>query len=402
LIFPIRAGVLFFLKKSRLEAFVGPGIDFETVVHPDWAIEAESRDRRMRDKSRNESAESDRQGAPKPSLRQPSIKDIAKLAQVSHPTVSRALQNSPLVNAKTAEKIRRIAREAGYRPSAVARGLVMRRTRTIGLVVTSVSDPFTGEVVTGIEQTASDHGYCVYLSDSNADPQREKKAVQAFAEQRVDGIIVTSSRVGALHLPLLTEMMVPVVLVNDQHPGSVAHSVLICNEEGTRMLTEHLIGLGHKRIAYIGDQSGYQSDTERISAYKAALEAAGIPLRKDLIAYGDGKPAAALEAMNALLSISKPPTAVCCYNDMTALGAMRAIRMHGLRIPEDISVVGFDDLFVASYTEPPLTTIHQPMRRMGQLAMESLVKLMAGEASVPQIRVPAEMVVRESTAPVRK
>ena len=141
-------------------------------------------------------------GASKRVLRQPSIKDIARLARVSHPTVSRALQNSPLVNAKTAEKIRKNAKESGYRASAVARGLVTRRTRTIGLVVTTVADPFTSEVVTGIEQTANDHGYCVFLADSNADPDRERKIVQSFAEQRVDGIIVTSSRVGALYLPL--------------------------------------------------------------------------------------------------------------------------------------------------------------------------------------------------------
>lgn len=363
-----------------------------------WSLERAG----MGSKNGSEPTETSHPGTVRIPLRQPSIKDIARIARVSHPTVSRALQNSPLVNPKTAEKIRKIAREAGYKPSAVARGLVTRRTRTIGLVVTTVSDPFTCEVVTGIEQTANDHGYCVYLADSNADPEREKKVVQTFAEQRVDGIIVTSSRVGALHLPLLSEMMVPIVLVNDQHPGSVAHSVLICNEDGTRMLTEHLIGLGHRRIAYIGDQSGYQSDTERMVGYRMALEAAGIPLHKDLVVHGDGKPGAALCAMNSLLDLREPPTAVCCYNDMTALGTMRAIRMRGLRVPEDISVVGFDDLFLAAYTEPPLTTIRQPMRRMGQLAMESLVQLMTGQESVSQIHIPAEMIVRESTAPVRK
>ncbi len=335
--------------------------------------------------------------ASKKMLRQPSIKDIARLARVSHPTVSRALQNSPLVNAKTAEKIRRIAKESGYRASAVARGLVTRRTRTIGLVVTTVSDPFTSEVVTGIEQTANDHGYCVFLADSNADPEREKKIVQSFAEQRVDGIIVTSSRVGALYLPLLSEMMVPIVLVNDQYPGAFVHSVMICNQEGTRAVTEHLIGLGHRRIAYIGDQFGYQSDTERFAGYREALGAAKIRVHPELAVRGDGKPEAALHAMDQLLELSNPPTAVCCYNDMTALGAMRSIRMHGLRVPEDISVAGFDDLFVASYTDPPLTTVRQPMRRMGLLAMENLIKLMSGQESVVRVKVKAELIVREST-----
>jgi DNA-binding LacI/PurR family transcriptional regulator len=338
--------------------------------------------------------------APKKMLRQPSIKDIARLARVSHPTVSRALQNSPLVNAKTAEKIRKIAKESGYRASAVARGLVTRRTRTIGLVVTTVSDPFTSEVVTGIEQTANDHGYCVFLADSNADPEREKKIVQSFAEQRVDGIIVTSSRVGALYLPLLSEMMVPIVLVNDQYPGAFVHSVMICNQEGTKAVTEHLIELGHRRIAYIGDQFGYQSDTERFAGYREALDAAKIRVHPELAVRGDGKPEAALHAMEQLLALSDPPTAICCYNDMTALGAMRSIRMHRLRVPEDISVAGFDDLFIASYTDPPLTTVRQPMRRMGLLAMENLIKLMSGQESVVRVKIKAELIVRESTAKI--
>lgn len=339
-------------------------------------------------------------GTSKQGLRQPSIKDIARLARVSHPTVSRALQNSPLVNAKTAEKIRKIAKESGYRASAVARGLVTRRTRTIGLVVTTVADPFTSEVVTGIEQTANDHGYCVFLADSNADPDRERKIVQSFAEQRVDGIIVTSSRVGALYLPLLSEMMVPIVLVNDQHPGAFVHSVMICNQDGSRAVTEHLVGLGHRRIAYIGDQFGYQSDTERFAGYREALNAAAIPFLPELVVRGDGKPEAAMRAMDELLALKGPPTAVCCYNDMSALGAMRSIHMLGLRVPEDISIAGFDDLFVASYTQPPLTTVRQPMRRMGQLAMENLIKLMSGQESVVRIKINAELIVRESTARV--
>ncbi len=335
-------------------------------------------------------------------LRQPSIKDIARLAHVSHPTVSRALQNSPLVNPRTAENIRKIADQAGYRASAVARGLVTRRTRTIGLVVTTVVDPFTSEVFSGIEQEAHDRGYCVFLSESNADPERERQVVRTFAERRVDGIIVTSSRVGALYLSLLSEMMVPIVLVNNQHPGAFVHSVMIRNLEGSRAAASHLIRLGHRRIGYIGDQIGYQSDAERCAGYREALEAAGIPFTPSLAVQGDGKPEAAMRAMDQLLALSHPPTAVCCYNDMTALGAMRSIRLHGKRVPEDISVVGFDDLFFASYTEPPLTTVRQPMRRMGQMAMESLINLMSGDVSEIRIKVEPELIVRESTAKVKR
>jgi DNA-binding LacI/PurR family transcriptional regulator len=353
----------------------------------------------MPDKDAGKSAGVAQPGSPaRWGLRQPSIKDIARLARVSHPTVSRALQNSPLVNPQTAAKIRKIADEAGYRASAVARGLVTRRTRTIGLVVTTVADPFAGEVVCGVEQTANDHGYSVFLADSNADPVREKKVVQAFAERRVDGIIVTSSRVGALYLPLLEEMMVPIMLVNDQHPGAFVHSVMIANLEGMRAAAQHLIGLGHRRIAYLGDLLGYQSDVERHAGYRQALDAAGIAAMPELVVRGDGKPEAAMAAMEKLLALADPPTAVCCYNDMSALGAMRQIRARGLRVPDDVSVAGFDDLFFAAYTQPPLTTVRQPMRRMGQVAMESLFKLMSGEESVAQIKVDAELIVRESTA----
>jgi DNA-binding LacI/PurR family transcriptional regulator len=334
-------------------------------------------------------------------VRQPSIKDIARLAHVSHPTVSRAMQHSPLVNPRTAEKIRKIAEQAGYHASAVARGLVTRRTRTIGLVVTTVSDHFTSEVFSGIEREAHDRGYCVFLAESSADPQREKDVVRTFAERRVDGIIVTSSRVCALYLPLLSEMMVPIVLLNNHHPGAFVHSVMIRNQEGGRAAASHLIELGHRRIAYLGDQFGHQSDAERCAGYRKALHAAGIQFIPELVVQGDGKPEGGLRAMDRLLALADPPTAVCCYNDMTALGAMRSIRLHGLRVPEDISVAGFDDLFFASYTQPPLTTVRQPMRRMGQLAMESLFKLMSGDASQFRIKVEAELIVRESTARVR-
>ena len=340
-------------------------------------------------------------GAARQMPRQPSIKDIARLARVSHPTVSRALQNSPLVNAETAARIRKIAEATGYRASAVARGLVTRRTKTIGLVVTTVGDPFASEVVCGIEETANDHGYAVFLADSNGDPEREKNVVREFAERRVDGILVTSSRVGALYLPLLKEMMVPIVLLNDQYPGEFVHSVMINNMDGMRAVMDHVTGLGHKRIAYIGAVNGYQTDTERFAVYREALQKAKIPIAAELVVHSDGLPGTARDVTERLLGLGEPPTAICCYNDMTALGAMRAVRARGLRIPDDISVTGFDDLFFAAYSEPPLTTVRQPMRKMGQLAMENLLKLMNDRRAAAQIWVDAELIVRGSTAAPR-
>jgi DNA-binding LacI/PurR family transcriptional regulator len=328
-----------------------------------------------------------------------SIKDIAKIANVSHSTVSRALQGSPLINPETVERIRRIANESGYRASAVARSLVTRHTRTIGTVVTTIADPFTAGVVSGIEDAANDHGFSVFLANSNADPDREVRVVRSFEERRVDGIIVTSSRAGAVYTPMIEQMHIPIVLLNNQHPSEFVHSVMIANTEASFQATRYLIELGHRRIAYLGDQFGGQSDSERFAGYRRALDSSDLPFRPELLVHGDGKAEGGGPAMAQLLSLSQRPTAVFCYNDMTALGALLQIRAAGLRVPQDISLVGFDDLFVAQYSDPPLTTVRQPMRQMGRLAMETLFQLLSGVESTQNIKVPGELIVRESTAP---
>jgi DNA-binding LacI/PurR family transcriptional regulator len=327
-----------------------------------------------------------------------SIKDIARLASVSHSTVSRALSGSPLINSETATRIRQLAEQAGYRPSFAARSLVTSRTATIGVVVTTIADPFAAEVVLGIEDAANDHNYSVILANSNAQPERELKVVRAFEERRVDGIIVTSSRVGAKYVETLSQTRVPIVLLNNQHPSEFMHSVMIDNIDASLRAIRHLIELGHERIAYIGDRFGCQSDTERFGGYRSALDLAYLPFVPQYVAHGDGKPEGGASAMATLLALPSVPTAVFCYNDMTALGALRAIAARGLRVPADISVVGFDDLFIAQYTSPALTTVRQPMREMGRLALETLIKLAGGAASQPNIKVPGELIVRDSTA----
>jgi DNA-binding LacI/PurR family transcriptional regulator len=326
-----------------------------------------------------------------------SIKDVARAANVSHSTVSRALRNSPLVNPETRARIHRIAGEAGYTVSAVGRSLVTRHTNTIGVVVTTIADPFAGEVVSGIEEFALTHDYSVILTACGADPERELRAVHALQERRVDGILVMASRIGALYLPLLSKMKVPIVLINSHHPGEFIHSVRIDNVAGARVATKHLTDLGHRRVAYIGDKFGFQADLERLTGYRETLEETGLGFEPDLVAYGDGTPEGGLNAMRTLLRLLEPPTAVFCYNDRHAIGAMRAVRQHGLRVPRDVSIAGFDDLFLSSYTDPPLTTIRQPKREMGLLAGEILLQLLGGNK--PGSRMTnGVLVVRESTA----
>jgi DNA-binding LacI/PurR family transcriptional regulator len=339
----------------------------------------------------------DPDGAP-PSPRRVSIKDLARLACVSHSTVSRALRASPVVNPETAARIQKIAEEVGYRASAVARSLVLGRSSTIGVVVTNIADPFVAGVVSGIESMAEERGYSVFLANSNAEPEREIRVVRSFEERRVDGIIVTSSRVGALYLPLIKKMHVPVVLLNNQHPSEFAHSVVIDNVKASLVATEHLLQLGHRRIAYLGDRFGYQSDTERFAGYRRAVEAAGIEFAPELVVHGDGRPEGGQQAVTRLLALDAPPTAVFCYNDMSAVGVMREVHARGLRIPADLSVVGFDDLYLSQYLQPPLTTVRQPMHKMGRMAMETLLRIMNGEECTQIQRVAGELIVRESAA----
>ena len=327
-----------------------------------------------------------------------SIKDIASIANVSHSTVSRALRNSPLVGIETAERIRKVADEQGYTVSAVARSLVTKRTYTIGVVVTDVADPFVGEVASGIEEVAQAQGYSLLLASSHADPDREVRTVRLLHERRVDGIVVNASRVGAFYVQMLAKMNAPIVLINNEHPGDFVHSVAIDNLNAARDATRHLVDLGHRRIGYLGNQFGLQADTDRFAGYRQILEEAGLGFQPQLVAHGDGKPAGGMRAMKQLLDLPELPTAVFCYNDMEAIGAMRMAREHGLRIPADISVIGLDDISLASYTDPPLTTVQQPMGQLGRVAAQILLDLLSGGSPESRVKLPGKLIVRQSTA----
>jgi len=331
-----------------------------------------------------------------------SIKDIAKEAGVSHSTVSRALANSPLVKEETKRHIRQIAERRGYSPHALARSLVTRRTQTVGIVVTTIADPFVSEIVRGIEETGQTRQYSIILCESNAEPERELAAVRALREKRVDGIVVTASRVGDLYMPRLEDFGVPIVLVNNQQTGKYVYSIGTDDQRGGEIATEHLLSLGHERIAYIASPNNVRSSQARMDGYARALGAHGIALDSSLIISGDGRPAAGMRAAAALVALARRPTALFCYNDMTAIGALRAIKDAGLRIPHDISVVGYDDIPIVEYLEPPLTTIVQRKYDMGCMAMEMLLNLLVGSQVVRDISIEPTLVVRGSTAPPKR
>lgn len=328
-----------------------------------------------------------------------SIKDIARQAGVSHSTVSRALRNHPAISEATRQRIAALARELGYAPSAVARGLRTSRTQVVGLVVTHLADPFFTEVVHAIEEVAMGAGYSLFLATSNADPEREMAVVRGFRERRVDGVLVGASRVGERYLGLLAESEVPIVLINNQHDGSFAFSVSNDDRYGATRVTEHLIGLGHRRIAYLGNHRGGQADLDRIEGYRDALDAAGIPFDPTLVIHGpNGRPPGGEEGVQPLLTLTPRPTALFCYNDMMAIGALHALKGAGWRIPAELSVAGFDDVQLAAYSDPPLTTLAQPKAELGRRAMQMMLGLLGGEAGENTL-LRGELRVRQSCAP---
>jgi DNA-binding LacI/PurR family transcriptional regulator len=335
-----------------------------------------------------------------------SIKDIARVAGVSYSTVSRALSDSPRVNRQTKAHIQRIAAEMGYLPSAVARSLVTRRTNTLGVVVTTITDLFFAEVIHAIEETALKHSYNVILTNSGGCPERELAALRSLRERRVDGIILISGCTSKETFCAEEGMDIPIVIINNAYREHIGHSVEVDNAAGSRDAIRHLLALGHRRIAHIAGPAREWDAVERLRGYEEALQAGGLAVDPDLIVPGDNRPEGGIASMQQLLALPVRPTAVFCYNDATAMGAMRAARSSGLRIPDDLSIVGFDDIDLAPYFEPPLTTVAQPKRKMGEMAVEMILKLLSdarqpgqsNQATVKDCVLPSRLVVRASTA----
>jgi LacI family repressor for deo operon, udp, cdd, tsx, nupC, and nupG len=332
-----------------------------------------------------------------------SIKDIAQAANVTPGTVSRALRNSPRVKAETKQRIQRLADEMGYSPDAQARSLVLGRTQTVGVVVTTMTDPFIGGIVQTIESAAHDHGYAVILASSNDIPEREIAAVEMLQSRRVDGLIITSSRVGALYQERLEKLRVPVVFMNSlaEHSGQQTFSVGVDNHHGGYLATNHLIQKGHRRIAYVASPSDRSDNVERMTGYRDALTEAGIGFDPSLIAQGTGRAGGGRRALPVLLSLDDAPSAVFCYNDMTAIGLMAAAQEGGLSLPQELAIVGFDDIAFAQFTHPRLTTIAQPVGQLGRRAVDMVLTLLSdgdhSELPATDVKICGRLIVRASS-----
>ena len=334
------------------------------------------------------------------------IKDIAKQTDVSHSTVSRALHGSPLIAKNTAERIRQTALELGYFPSAAARSLKTNRSQALGVILSSVEDPFFSEILQGIEEVAQERGYSLFMAASQRDPEREQAIVRAMSEHRVDGVIICSASFKAEQLGQFLAYGVPIVVVNNQAAEDYRYSIYHDDVDGTRQITRHLLDLGHREIAYLGNSSSGRTTLDRLTGFQQEMDAAGLAVPPEHIhEVPGGGPEDGLAGIEHFLTLSDRPGAVVCFNDMMAIGVLKGLLEAGIQVPNELSVTGFDNIVFSAFTNPPLTTFDQPKRFIGAEAARLVLELLNAPpaedvSDQPKVRMlKGRLLVRETTAP---
>ncbi len=331
------------------------------------------------------------------------IKDIARMAAVSHTTVSRALNNKSRIRNDTKEKILSIAKELNYQPDFIARSLVMKRTKTLGLVITTIANPFYTELALGIETTARGLGYNIILCFTHSDLSIEKQYVDMLRSKGVDGIIFTSAHMGDPNIIGLAEDGFPIILVNRRtyHPTvkEKVDYVGVDNIHGGFLAVEHLIKLGHQRIGVIGGSSESSVGFERLEGGKRALKTYNVEERPDYFLEGDFLKGSGYQGGMRFLRMAAPPTAIFAANDYMALGAYEAVAEKGLRVPEEMAIIGFNDIEFTLMKGIELTTIGQKKYEMGAVAVKTLVERIEGGEARPltrEIILEPELIIRKS------
>ena len=330
------------------------------------------------------------------------IYDVARAAGVTAATVSVALSGRGVVNPETRARILRCAEELGYRPNLVARSLTMRRTHTIGLVVFDITNPFYAEVALAVEQTAQRAGYRVIFANTTGDADLGVQMLDDLASRQVDGIIAMPGGLRAAAVKAMSSTGMPIVacLWDEEMGVDLSPTIGVDFAAGGRMVADHLLDLGHRRIALVA--IGTAEDPwlrARIAAFRDRLAERGYPLDPELWQWADAGLDDGYVAGRRLLALSRPPTAIFATNDLMAIGVLAAAREHGCSVPRDLSVVGFDDIHVARYLTPPLTTIRVEKTTLMATATDLLLRIIAGE-EVPSLPPLApSLIVRESTAP---
>lgn len=330
------------------------------------------------------------------------IKDIARLAKVSTTTVSRVINHkSEGVSEDTRKKILDLVKELNYQPNALARGLVTKKTKTIGLIIPDISNPFFPDIARGVEDSANRQGYNVFLCNTDDNLDKESEYINALKEKYVDGIIFTLASIPKYeHILDLIKSGIPVVMMDRLIESKDIKGVFLDNFQGGYIATKHLIELGHTKIACITGPLQTKTAIERYEGYQKALMDAKIELDKSLIIESDYKMDGGIKAAEQLLK-KKQMTGLFACNDLMAYGAYKAIKACGYKIPEDVSIVGFDDIQISQMLETQLTTIKQPTYDMGVSAAKMLISLIEEKRIRKKIvRFEPQLIIRQSTCAI--
>jgi LacI family transcriptional regulator len=301
------------------------------------------------------------------------IKDVAREAGVSPATVSRWMNGRLVVKPSTADRITAAVRNLRYAPSLVARSLVTKESRTIGLLLADISNPFFASLARSVEDAAQQRGYAVIVCNSDSNPEKEASYVRLLRRKYIDGVLFLSNSPGGSGLKEALEEKIPIVVVDEAIEGVRAPGVFIDNAQGAYAAVKHLIALGHRRIGHITGPPVYSTPL-RLHGYRRALEDHGLSFEPTLVREGDFQTEGGRRAAWTLINLAQRPSAIFAGNDLMALGAMQAAWEAGLRVPEDLAIVGFDDIPLASCLVPPLTTVAQPVSQMGRVAVDILVR----------------------------
>jgi LacI family transcriptional regulator len=327
---------------------------------------------------------------------------IARRARVSTATVSRTLNQNGAVRPETARRVWRAAEELNYFPNSHARALGSGRSRLLGLIVSDITNPFFPELVRQFESLALERQYDLILTSTDYQTDRMTVCLRRMLERKVDGVALMTSEMDEGLIEELARRGVPLVFMDVGQVGPRMSHVVMDYANGVRQAVDHVVQLGHRRIAFISGPLTLHSARTRRDAFVERLRHHSIAPDKKLMREGTHTAEGGLRAMEALLSASRRPTAVVCSNDWTAIGALHAIDAAGLRVPEDLSVVGFDDTPLASYTRPPLTTVRMSAAEIGATACDALFKLIDDkEHEGALLRIRTHLVVRASTGKLR-
>lgn len=331
--------------------------------------------------------------------RNPTIKDIAQLADVSTTTVSHVLNRTRPVSQALSNRVLDAVRELEYRPNAIARGLRTQSSQILGLVIPDNTNPFFSEMTLGAEEAAFRFGYSVLLGNSRHDLARELTYLSTLSSYPVDGLILTGVSVNNEHVLSVTESGIPVVIVDRRIDGVAADLILSDHYSGAYNAAAHLIGLGHRNIAIITGPMDLQVSKDRLNGFLVALDEAGVKPDPERIIEGDFQLGSGYEAARRILAMDPVPTGVFASNDLMAIGAMRQFNEHRIKIPEQISIVGFDNTYLSTYVYPPLTTVAQPAHKLGSLAVERLIGWIEnpGDMEIEEFCLQTELIVRQTT-----